>query len=459
MVGITCIRNERCNTLCAAAERLASAFGRSPAMPTIYILDVTNRDGVQMSRYGLSKLQKTMLNIYLNKMGVHQSEFGFAFLKHEQNYLNANLELAKRGAIKPMILEGWARGVVEDVQKSLELTNVKHLNISSSTSDQMIVNKFRGKLDRDSVIQEMVEAADAAIEGGIVSLGANSEDASRTDMDYLIRFAKAAKDHGAERIRYCDTVGYDSPSSIYRRITELVKAVNMTIEIHCHNDLGMVVANSIAGARAATDNGQDAWINTTVNATGERAGNADLVSVILALKHAADYGDKNLLDPKIDLTVAWKLANYAAYAFGIPIPLNQVGVGANMFAHESGIHADGALKDRKNYELYDYEELGRGEPQIVETGRVITTGEYGGAKGLKYVYDKLGLPIKDDDQTRVLLDVVQYANINTRLPLTDDELRLIYDHPDLVAKIVTVTPEVKAVRRKPSRERELQPSI
>lgn len=400
-----------------------------------------------------------MLNIYLNELGVHQSEFGFPFLKHEQNYLNANLELQRRGVIKPMILEGWARGVVEDVEKSLEMTHVKHLNISISTSDQMIVNKFRGKLDREGVIREMVEAADAAIEGGIVSLGVNSEDASRTDMDYLIRFAKSAKDHGAERVRYCDTVGYDSPQSIYRRITELVKAVPMTIEIHCHNDLGMVVANSIAGARAATDNGQDAWINTTVNATGERAGNADLVSVILALKHAADYGDKDLLDHKINLKAAWKLANYAAYAFGIPIPINQAGVGSNIFAHESGIHADGALKDRKNYELYDYEELGRGEPQIIPSGRVITTGEYGGAKGLKYVYEQLGLPITDDEQARVLLDVVQYANINTRIPLTDDELRLIYDHPDLVAKIVTVTPEVKAVRRKPSRARELQPAI
>lgn len=428
-------------------------------MPTIYILDVTNRDGVQMSRYGLSKLQKTMLNIYLNELGVHQSEFGFPFLENEINYLNANLELAERGVIKPMILEGWCRGVAEDVHKAFQLTKVKHLNISISTSDQMIINKFRGKLDRDGVIHEMVEAADAAIDGGVLSLGVNAEDASRTDMDYLIKFAKAAKDHGANRVRYCDTIGLENPRRAYDRISELVKAIDMTVEMHFHNDLGMVVANSIAGAMAAIDNGHDAWINTTVNNMGERAGNCDLVSTILALKHAADWGERNLLDPKINLKAAWKLANYASYAFGIPLPINQVGVGANMFAHESGIHADGALKDRKNYELYDYEELGRGEPEIIPTGRIITTGEYGGIKGLRYVYEQLGLEIESDEQARTLLQVSQYANINTRLPLTDDELRLIYHHPDLVAQIATVTPEVKAARRKPSKAREFQPSI
>lgn len=428
-------------------------------MPTIYILDVTNRDGVQMSRYGLPKLEKTMLNIYLNELGVHQSEFGFPFLGHEANYLNANLELANRGLIQPMILEGWCRGVPEDVHKAFELTKVKHLNISISTSDQMITHKFRGKLDREGVIREMTEAADASIEGGALSLGVNAEDASRTDMDYLIKFSKTAKDHGANRLRYCDTVGYDNPHRIYDRITELVKAVDMTIEMHCHNDLGMVIANSIAGARAAIDNGHDAWINTTVNSTGERAGNADLVSTILALKYAADYGERNMLDPKINLKAAWKLANYASNAFGIPIPINQVGVGANMFAHESGIHADGALKDRKNYELYDYEELGRGEPEVIPTGRIITTGEYGGIKGLRYVYEQLGLEIESDEQAHVLLDVCQHANINTQRPLTEGELRLIYHYPDLVAKIVTVTPEVKTVRRKPAKTRELQPSI
>ena len=109
------------------------------------------------------------------------------------------------------------------------------------------------------------------------------------------------------------------------------------------------------------------FINTTINGIGERAGNADLVSVILAVKYASGMdGEKYQLDERINLKTAWKTCKYASYAFRVPIPITQPGVGANAFAHASGIHADGVLKDRKNYELYDFEELGRGEPEIIE---------------------------------------------------------------------------------------------
>ena len=101
----------------------------------IYIVDVTNRDGVQTSRLGLAKLQKTMLNLYLNDMGVYQSEFGFPVTRHETNYLNANLDLAKKGELKPIVLSGWIRAIKEDVETALKLTAVKHLNLSSSTSE------------------------------------------------------------------------------------------------------------------------------------------------------------------------------------------------------------------------------------------------------------------------------------------------------------------------------------
>ena len=121
------------------------------------------------------------------------------------------------------------------------------------------------------VIKEMVEAVKEAKRLGTESIGVNAEDASRTNMDYLIEFAQAAKKAGAERIRYCDTLGCDTPFSIYERIKSLAEALNLPIEVHCHNDLGLVVANSIAGAKAANDSGCDAYINTCVNGMGERA--------------------------------------------------------------------------------------------------------------------------------------------------------------------------------------------
>jgi isopropylmalate/homocitrate/citramalate synthase len=408
--------------------------------PKIHLIDVTNRDGVQTSRICLSKLQKTMINIYLNEMGVYQSEFGFPVTRHETNYLNANLELVKNGALSPIKLGGWIRATRGDVLTAFKLLpQIKHLNLSISTSDQMIVHKFQGKLDHSSVIKEMIEAVGDAIKAGAESVGVNAEDASRTKMDYLVEFSLAAKEAGASRIRYCDTLGCDTPFSIYERIKTLAEAVCMPVEVHCHNDLGLVVANSLAGARAANDAGCDAFINTCVNGMGERAGNADLVSTILAIKYGSGMQDYSLSE-KVNLKTAWKICKYASYAFGVPIPINQPGIGANAFAHESGIHADGALKDRRNYELYDFEELGRGEPEIIETGRKITAGEYSGIKGFRNVYEKLEVAFKDDAQATQILELVRYANVHNQKPLVDDELKFIAAHPDIARKIFTMTP-------------------
>ncbi|MDI6703970.1 MAG: homocitrate synthase [bacterium] len=414
----------------------------------IYIIDVTNRDGVQTSRLGLAKLEKTMINLFLNEMGIYQSEFGFPVTRHEINYLNANLELADMGVLKPIILSGWIRAVSEDVELSVKFTKVKHLNISISTSRQMVDGKFQGRIVREekegpgkpNIIQMMVDTLDRCHELGIETVGVNAEDASRTDDEYLIKFARAAKEHGATRIRYCDTLGYDDPFTIYERTRLLAQEVGLPIELHCHNDLGMAVACSVAGAKGAVDGGVDAYINTCINGMGERAGNADLVGVILALRKSSGFEKRYILDERVRLDCAWKIAKYASYAFGIPIPVNQVAVGANAFAHESGIHADGALKDRRNYELYDFEELGRGEPEIVETGRQITAGEYSGIKGFRNVYDKLEIEFKDDEEATKILELVRYANVHTQKPLTNDELKFIAHYPEIARRIMTVTP-------------------
>ena len=151
-------------------------------------------------------------------------------------------------------------------------------------------------------------------------------------------------------------------------------------------------------------------------------------------------GERYPIGDTIDLKVAWRLAKYGAYAFDVPIPINQPGVGANAFTHESGIHADGALKDRHNYELYDYETLGRVDEECYSTGRVILTGEYGGIAGFRHVYDGLGIHFPNDETARQILELVQYANAHTRKPLTDDELRFIARYPKQVKRILTVTP-------------------
>ncbi|MBU1487817.1 homocitrate synthase, partial [bacterium] len=200
----------------------------------IYLIDVTNRDGVQTAKLGLAKLEKTMTNLYLNEMGIYQSEFGFPTTKHETNYLNANLELAQMGVLAPIVLSGWCRAIVADVEESVRLTKVQHLNISISTSEQMTFGKFQERVSRrpdlkdpgkPNVIGMTVDAILRAKELGIQTIGVNAEDASRTDDDFLIEFARAARDNGADRIRYCDTLGYDDPFTIYERIKKLAREV------------------------------------------------------------------------------------------------------------------------------------------------------------------------------------------------------------------------------------------
>jgi homocitrate synthase NifV len=394
-------------------------------MPVVHFLDVTNRDGVQTARTGLSKFGKTMVNFYLAKLGVAQSEIGFPYLFHEVPYVRANVALAQSGAFGPLRLSGWCRAITEDVERALPL-GLRHYNLSISTSDQMIAHKFRGKLDRASIVKEMTAAVATARDGGADTIGVNAEDGSRTDEDFLIEFALAAKEAGADRVRYCDTIGGDSPGRIRERFAALATATGMPVETHCHNDLGMAVANSVSGALGDLEAGQDAWVNTCVNGIGERSGNADLLSCVLAFQHSfgvrADVGDP------IDLTWARRFALWASYAFGQPLPQNHPGTGRNAFAHESGIHADGALKDRHNYELYDDATLGPFPHDWHTTqGRVVLTGEYGGMAGFRHVMDSLGIDAGADEE--LVFKLVQLCGAATGKPLTDDELRLIAAYP------------------------------
>ena len=401
-------------------------------MPVIHFLDVTNRDGVQTARTGLSKFGKTMVNFYLGKLGVAQSEIGFPFLFHEVPYIRANLALAEASAFGALRLSGWCRAVTADVERAAPL-GLRHYNLSISTSDQMIAHKFRGKLDRESVIREMTAAVTAAKAARAQTIGVNAEDGSRTDDGFLLEFALAAKQAGADRLRYCDTIGGDTPERIRERLAKLASAIGLPVETHCHNDLGMAVANSVSGALGDLDAGQDAWINTCVNGIGERAGNADLLSCILAFRYGFGISDSAAIGDPVDLSWARRFGLWAAYAFGQPLPPAWPGVGRNAFAHESGIHADGALKDRGNYELYDDEELGPFPADwFTRQGRVVLTGEYGGKAGFRHVLDGLGVEVADGAED-LAFSLVQLCASATGEPLTDDELGLIAAYPRQLA--------------------------
>ena len=168
----------------------------------IYFVDVTNRDGVQTSRLGLAKLQKTIINLMLDDMGITQSEFGFPTTKHEINYLNGNLELVEHGVISRTKLSGWMRGIASDVELSFKnVPKLKNINLSQSTSEQMINGKYMGKKTPDDIIKMTAEAVECAKSLGAEIIGVNAEDASRSDIDFLIKYARESKKAGAYRFR------------------------------------------------------------------------------------------------------------------------------------------------------------------------------------------------------------------------------------------------------------------
>jgi homocitrate synthase NifV len=345
------------------------------------------------------------------------------------------------GVLKPIRLGGWIRGVVDDVERAFKLVpGLKHVSLSISTSDQMIQGKFQGAKSREDILIMMLDAVEAALAHGAESISVNAEDASRTEIDFLVRFGLAAKGHGAQRLRYCDTLGYDNPFTIYESTKTLARNVGIPIELHCHGDLGMAVANSLAGAKGAIDGGQDAYINTTVNGIGERAGNADLVATALAITKSKGLAGRYQLEKPLNLTKAWKISHFASYAFEVPIPINQPGVGANAFAHSSGIHADGVLKDPHNYELYSFDEVGRGEPELVETGRAICSGEYTGISGFKHVMGKMAVTFEDTARAEEVLELARYANVEAQKPLVEDELLFIAKYPRVARKLLTLIP-------------------
>jgi isopropylmalate/homocitrate/citramalate synthase len=274
----------------------------------------------------------------------------------------------------------------------------------------------------------LTAAVPAARAAGAQTIGVNAEDGSRTDDKFLLDFATAARDAGADRVRYCDTIGGDSPARIRERFARLASVTGIPVETHCHNDLGMAVANSVSGALGDLDAGQDAWVNTCINGIGERSGNADLLSCILAFSHAFGVAGQAPIGDQLDLSWARRFGLWASYAFGQPLPQNQPGTGRNAFAHESGIHADGALKDRQNYELYDDDALGPFPDDWFATrGRVVLTGEYGGMAGFRHVMDGLGIDVGSGAE--LIFALVQLCAAATSKPLTDDELRLIAAYP------------------------------
>ena len=251
----------------------------------------------------------------------------------------------------------------------------------------------------------MVEGVEFAKKNGLY-VSVNGEDASRADQEFLVKFIKTAKEAGADRFRYCDTVGVMGPFKIEKQIKYLYEQTGFDIEMHTHNDFGMATANAIAGVRAGANH-----VGLTVNGLGERAGNAALEEVLMAFKYV--YG----MDVDVDTTRFREISEYVSRASGRELPKWKAIVGTNMFAHESGIHADGAIKNPKNYEAF--------EPNVVGLERQIVIGKHSGKAAIINKFKEYNIELTDEEATAVL-EHVRTLSVRLKRSLFDKEVVKLY---------------------------------
>jgi homocitrate synthase NifV len=366
--------------------------------PDIIMEDTTLRDGEQAPGVAFSKETKLEILDALIDLGVKWVEPGIPLMGGEElDSLKAMLERKSE-----VMLVAWNRGVKEDVAFSIDLGfNAVHiaLPISNLHLSQRIGRDVKWLLERASDLVKF-----AKDKGVYVSISA--EDVGRSDISVIQDYACAVAEAGADRLRLADTVGILGPEEYGRRIAAVGEVTKLDTQCHCHNDFGLAVANTLAGLHAGAR-----YFHVCVNGMSERAGMPDLASVAMALKHL--YGhDLGLKTEKL-----FELGHLVARAARQPIPAWQPIVGSNVFAHESGIHAMGMLKDASTFEPFTPEEVGHERRYVI--------GKHSGRALLRHVVQQRGLPV-DDELMVPLLAEVRSLSIREGGGISEDQLCDIY---------------------------------
>jgi 2-isopropylmalate synthase len=377
-------------------------------MDRVLIFDTTLRDGEQSPGATLNVEEKVDIAHQLERLGVDVIEAGFPITS------TGDFEAVQRVAreVRGATICGLARAVAIDIDRAYEaLRNAAdpRIHVFVSSSDIHLMHQMRK--GREEVL-ELAEAMVRRAKSYVSNVELSPMDATRTNREYLVEMLTRAVRAGATTLNIPDTVGFAVPEEYGSLIAYLVEQVpgadQVVFSTHCHDDLGMAVANSLAGVRNGVRQ-----IECTINGIGERAGNCSLEEVVMALRTRQDYFE---IDTRVDSTQLLKTSRMVSNYTGILVQANKAIVGANAFAHESGIHQDGMLKDRSTFEIMDPKSVGLRDSTLV-------LGKLSGRHAFKTRMEELGYQLSPEDLNRAFARFKDLAD--KKKGISDQDLAMI----------------------------------
>ena len=375
-------------------------------MDKLIIFDTTLRDGEQSPGASMTREEKLSIARALERMRIDVIEAGFPIASPDE--FEAVREIGK--AVRDSTVCGLARALDKDIDRAAEaLKPAARARIHTFIATSPIHMEQKLRMQPEQVLEHAVAAVKRA-RRHTDDVEFSPEDAGRSDMDFLCRIIEAVIAAGARTINVPDTVGYSLPVQFGERIGQLIERIpnadQAVFSVHCHNDLGLAVANSLAavlhGARQ---------VECTINGLGERAGNASLEEIVMAVRTRQDAFD---CDTTVDATQIVPTSRLVASVTGFPVQPNKAIVGANAFAHESGIHQDGVLKYRETYEIMRAQDVGWSDNRIV-------LGKHSGRRAIMDRIQKLGIRIADEEWDQFFADFKALAD--RKHEIYDEDLR------------------------------------